>query len=223
MRCSAAGPDPLTMTLAGCDMMKRWAPVLFLSLLMAAGCDTEAESAPESRRPSPGQPQNPWDTLPPEQVYGATPAENVRLTPVELDVLGLPAGWDGIRIAAISDFQLDLWSGNEAVAAAAVEAAAGTVLAMAHHPAGAHSGALGPAVHAAMIGFVALSAFGYASFALAGVLGLTYVLMFKEIKAKHLGFFYTRLPPLRVLDVMNGRAVAVGWVFLTTGVSIGAT
>jgi ABC-type transport system involved in cytochrome c biogenesis permease subunit len=64
--------------------------------------------------------------------------------------------------------------------------------------------------------------FAYASFALAGVPGLTYVLMFKEIKAKHLGVFYTRLPSLRILDVMNGRAVAVGWVFLTIGVAIGA-
>ena len=64
--------------------------------------------------------------------------------------------------------------------------------------------------------------FAYASFALAGVLGLTYVLMFKEIKAKQLGFFYTRLPSLRVLDVMNGRAVVVGWFFLTIGVVVGA-
>jgi ABC-type transport system involved in cytochrome c biogenesis permease subunit len=69
---------------------------------------------------------------------------------------------------------------------------------------------------------VAAMLFAYASFALAGMLGVTYVLMFKEIKAKHLGFFYTRLPPLRALDVMNGRAVAVGWIFLTTGLSIGA-
>src|SRR4029453_3119210 len=30
----------------------------------------------------------------------------------------------------------------------------------------------------------------YASFALACVIGVTYVLLFKEIKAKHLGFFY---------------------------------
>ena len=64
--------------------------------------------------------------------------------------------------------------------------------------------------------------FAYASFALAGVLGVTYVLMFKEIKAKHLGFFYTRLPSLRVLDMMNGRAVIVGWIFLTIGVLVGA-
>jgi ABC-type transport system involved in cytochrome c biogenesis permease subunit len=64
--------------------------------------------------------------------------------------------------------------------------------------------------------------FAYASFALAGILGLTYVLMFKEIRAKHLGFFYARLPSLRTLDVMNGRAVVVGWVFLTIGVVVGA-
>jgi ABC-type transport system involved in cytochrome c biogenesis permease subunit len=64
--------------------------------------------------------------------------------------------------------------------------------------------------------------FAYASFALAFVVGITYVLLFKEIKAKQLGFFYSRLPALRVLDVMNGRAVTVGWTFLTCGVVIGA-
>ena len=63
--------------------------------------------------------------------------------------------------------------------------------------------------------------FAYASFALACVLGITYVLLFKEIKAKQLGFFYTRLPSLQVLDVMNGRAITVGWIFLTIGVVIG--
>ena len=51
--------------------------------------------------------------------------------------------------------------------AALIAAAAGTVPAMAHHPVGAHSGALGPAVHAAMIAFVALTAFGFAAFAAA--------------------------------------------------------
>ena len=63
--------------------------------------------------------------------------------------------------------------------------------------------------------------FAYASFALACALGITYVLLFKEIKAKQLGFFYTRLPPLQALDVMNGRAITVGWVFLTVGVAVG--
>jgi ABC-type transport system involved in cytochrome c biogenesis permease subunit len=63
--------------------------------------------------------------------------------------------------------------------------------------------------------------FAYASFALACVIGITYVLLFKEIKAKHLGFFYARLPSLQVLDAMNARAVIVGWLFLTGGLAVG--
>ena len=63
--------------------------------------------------------------------------------------------------------------------------------------------------------------FAYASFALASVIGLTYVLLFKEIKAKHLGFFYARLPSLQVLDTMNQRVIAVGWVCLTIGLAAG--
>jgi ABC-type transport system involved in cytochrome c biogenesis permease subunit len=68
---------------------------------------------------------------------------------------------------------------------------------------------------------VASLLFAYASFALSAMLGLTYMLQFKEIKKKHLGYFYTRLPSLHVLDAMNSRAVAVGWLFLTIGVVVG--
>jgi ABC-type uncharacterized transport system permease subunit len=64
--------------------------------------------------------------------------------------------------------------------------------------------------------------FAYASFALACVIGITYVLLFKEIKAKHLGVFYSRLPSLQVLDSMNQRAIVFGWVFLTIGLIVGA-
>lgn len=63
--------------------------------------------------------------------------------------------------------------------------------------------------------------FAYASFALACMIGVTYVLLFKEIKAKHLGFFYARLPSLAVLDRMNMKSVTIGWTFLTLGVVIG--
>src|SRR4029434_11168035 len=63
--------------------------------------------------------------------------------------------------------------------------------------------------------------FAYATFALAALLGVTYVLQCKEIKKKHLGYFYTRLPSLHVLDAMNSRAVVVGWLFLTIGVVVG--
>lgn len=69
---------------------------------------------------------------------------------------------------------------------------------------------------------VASTLCAYASFALACVIGVTYVLLFTEIKAKHLGFFYARLPSLQNLDAMNSRAIAVGWIFLTAGIVIGA-
>ena len=62
----------------------------------------------------------------------------------------------------------------------------------------------------------------YASFALAGVIGITYVLLFKEIKAKHLGIFYARLPSLQILDRMNQRAIVIGWIFLTIALIVGA-
>jgi ABC-type transport system involved in cytochrome c biogenesis permease subunit len=68
---------------------------------------------------------------------------------------------------------------------------------------------------------VASLLFAYASFALAGVLGLIYVLQFKEIKKKQLGYFYTRLPSLHTLDAMNSRAVAIGWMLLTVGFVVG--
>ena len=63
--------------------------------------------------------------------------------------------------------------------------------------------------------------FAYASFALACVIGITYALLFKEIKAKHLGFFYARLPSLQVLDRMNQGAIVIGWIFLTLGLVAG--
>lgn len=61
----------------------------------------------------------------------------------------------------------------------------------------------------------------YASLGLACMVGITYVLLFKEIKAKQLGFFYARLPSLQVLDTMNQRAVILGWAFLTIGIIVG--
>jgi ABC-type transport system involved in cytochrome c biogenesis permease subunit len=54
------------------------------------------------------------------------------------------------------------------------------------------------------------------------VIGVTYVLQFKEIKKKHLHFFFTRLPSLQVLDVMNSRSVLIGWVLMTAGLVAGA-
>jgi ABC-type transport system involved in cytochrome c biogenesis permease subunit len=61
----------------------------------------------------------------------------------------------------------------------------------------------------------------YAAFALASVVSITYVLLFRELKRKQPGVFFARLPSLRALDQMNLRAVVVGLVFLTIGVGVG--
>ena len=64
--------------------------------------------------------------------------------------------------------------------------------------------------------------FAYASFALACVIGITYVLLFRELKRKTPGVFFQRLPSLQVLDRMNMRAVSIGWILLTVGLAGGA-
>jgi ABC-type transport system involved in cytochrome c biogenesis permease subunit len=63
--------------------------------------------------------------------------------------------------------------------------------------------------------------FAYASFAIAAVMGLTYVLLFRELKGRQPGMFYARLPSLAVLDQMNGRAIVGGFACLTAGMVIG--
>ncbi|WP_291983038.1 cytochrome c biogenesis protein CcsA [Luteitalea sp.] len=64
--------------------------------------------------------------------------------------------------------------------------------------------------------------FAYASFALACVIGITYVLLFRELKRRTPGVFFQRLPSLQVLDRMNMRAVGIGWLLLTIGLVGGA-
>jgi ABC-type uncharacterized transport system permease subunit len=61
----------------------------------------------------------------------------------------------------------------------------------------------------------------YAAFALACVVSVTYVLLFRELKRKQPGVFFARLPPLRALDLMNVRSVMVGWIFLTVALVVG--
>jgi ABC-type transport system involved in cytochrome c biogenesis permease subunit len=63
--------------------------------------------------------------------------------------------------------------------------------------------------------------FAYAAFALGAVMGITYVLLFRELKGKQPGVFFARLPSLAVLDQMNSRAVVAGFACLTVGIAIG--
>jgi uncharacterized protein len=95
-----------------------------LALILLTGCGGDADPpAVEARPVSQASSLEPWERLPADSIYGATAAENIRITRVEIDALDLPAGWNGMRIAAVSDLQLGLWEENERVAAAAVQTA----------------------------------------------------------------------------------------------------
>jgi len=79
--------------------------------------DTAAETEPAAEAPA-----DPW-AVPPDSLYGATAVENLRLRAVELELRGVPRGWNGMRIAVLSDFLLGLWPDNARVAETAVRRA----------------------------------------------------------------------------------------------------
>ena len=90
-------------------------------LAAASACGRDARSA------QPDDPLTQADSAErqedPRAIYGATGADNIRIVPVEIEVADLPGGWNGMKIAALSDFHLGLWPDNERVAAAAVRRA----------------------------------------------------------------------------------------------------
>jgi uncharacterized protein len=64
-----------------------------------------------------------WEGSHPDSIYGVRALETLRVVQVEMDVPGLPQGWDGIRLAAVSDMLIGLWPENEEIARGALAAA----------------------------------------------------------------------------------------------------
>jgi hypothetical protein len=93
---------------------------IVLVALSAQACRRGAQSADSSLPDDSVRLPNPAD------VYGVSAAQNVVVTPVEIEVPDLPPGWSGMKIVALSDFQLGLWADNEQVALAATRRAAAT-------------------------------------------------------------------------------------------------
>lgn len=89
-----------------------------LLAIAAAACGRGGNRADNGGLPDDSTGPNPAD------VYGVSAAQNVVVTPVEIEVPDLPPGWSGLKIAALSDFQLGLWPDNEKVALAAAQKAA---------------------------------------------------------------------------------------------------
>jgi len=68
---------------------------------------------------------------------------------------------------------------------------------------------------------VGTALFSYCAFAISFAAALMYVFLFQELRLKHLGFFFERMPPLEVLERINRHAITLGFLFLTIGIGSG--
>lgn len=69
---------------------------------------------------------------------------------------------------------------------------------------------------------IAISLLGLASFAVASGVAVMYLLMEREVKAKHFGLLFSRLPSLEFLDTLNRRLVVCGFIALSVTLATGA-
>ncbi len=67
-----------------------------------------------------------------------------------------------------------------------------------------------------------LATLGYAALALTFCAGIMYLMQERQLKSKHPGILYHRLPSLRLLDELNARALVLGLPLLTQGVITGS-
>ncbi|HMV50775.1 MAG TPA: cytochrome c biogenesis protein CcsA [Blastocatellia bacterium] len=68
---------------------------------------------------------------------------------------------------------------------------------------------------------VSLVIFSYAAFVITFVCGVMYLVQERELKAKHFGAAFQRLPALNTCDEIGYRALTIGFVLLTLGVVTG--
>lgn len=63
---------------------------------------------------------------------------------------------------------------------------------------------------------------GYACFTCAFSLAIMYLLQERQVKSKHIGKIFERLPSLNVMDKINHQLVLFGFAFLTLGIVTGS-
>lgn len=69
---------------------------------------------------------------------------------------------------------------------------------------------------------VAIAILGVATFAVAAGVALMYLLMERQVKEKHFGLLFARLPPLQLLDELNRWLVLLGFIALSFTLATGA-
>lgn len=82
---------------------------------------------------------------------------------------------------------------------------------------------LTPLLQSSWLGIhVTLAFLGNAAFALAFAISLMYILQEHQLKARHFGPTFRKLPSLEVLDALNHRVISIGFLLLTLGIISGA-
>jgi HemX protein len=62
---------------------------------------------------------------------------------------------------------------------------------------------------------------GYSAFVVSAIYGVLFLLLYRDIKANRLSFFYGRMPPLETLGRMNVSAAGAGLVLLALAILMG--
>ena len=87
---------------------------------------------------------------------------------------------------------------------------------------GAGSPALVPPIRPIWFELHTLAAvLGYSAFVVSAIYGILFLLLYRDIKANRLSFFYGRMPPLETLGRMNVSAAAAGLVLLALAIVMG--
>jgi cytochrome c-type biogenesis protein CcsB len=82
---------------------------------------------------------------------------------------------------------------------------------------------LNPVLKSAWLGIhTSLALLGDAAFAFAFIVSVMYLIQERQLKHKHLGAIFHRLPPLDVMDTISYRALSIGWPLFTLGMITGS-
>jgi ABC-type transport system involved in cytochrome c biogenesis permease subunit len=68
---------------------------------------------------------------------------------------------------------------------------------------------------------VSTALLGYVALAVSALYGVLYLVQYRQLKQRHAGLLFQRLPNLETLARLNARALAIGWLGLTVAIVAG--
>ena len=82
---------------------------------------------------------------------------------------------------------------------------------------------LNPVLKSGWLGIhTSLAVLGDSAFAFAFIIAIMYLIQERQLKSKHLGAIFHRLPSLEVMDMIGYKAISFGWPLFTLGMITGS-